>query len=342
MDRIPHSTGSLVDSSLLLPNNSRKVVGYLCLVCVIMPSSKPRVRSNSPLYRLSSNKAVGKRIPVLNEQSKPTKTRVEHSCAHFVEEMDKELKTLEDEVQQAKEKQNELISRKDALLSSLDTKLMEKEALLKECQEMKPDLFVCGFEEKVISANNDERYILPFHVEDAKKPSTLYEKVVKEFIKMRNMNYEYAMAFVDELNKSKRIEEILQIIHDTREHKGRTYFLSKIKELESEIKRTNLLAEEVTKKTTENIGNCWEKAANIYGPKMRELLDRKGSLENEFLDKEAKLKELEAKETLLDKEIATRKTKLERQIEINRLKVRLLHMAFLSNIVVFSPILGRS
>ena len=281
-----------------------------------MPSSKPRVRPNSSLDRLSSIKTVGKRLPLLNEQVSSTKTRIEQS---FVEQMEKELKTLENEIQLSKEKHGELLSRKDILLRNLDTKLMEKEALLTECQEMRPDLFICDFEEKIIPANDDERYVLPFHVEDAKKPSTLYEKVAKEFIKMRNSNYEYAMLYADELNKNKRLEEILELIHGAKKHKGRVYFLNKIKELKSEIARANLLADEFAKKTNGNIGSCWEKAANIYGPKMRELLEKKGSLENEFLDKEAKLKEFEAKEALLDKEIATRKAKLERQTEMNRL-----------------------
>ena len=284
-----------------------------------MPFAKSR--ANSPLGRLSDMKAVGKRMPTLSEVGKPSKTQLEHSCANFIEVMDKELKTLEDDLQQAKEKQNELLSRKENMLKNLDVKLKEKEALLKECQEVKPDLFTCSFEEKVMPTTKDEKYVLPFQVEDAKKPSNLYEKVVREFIKMRNLNYDYAALFADEVCRNKRLEEVSDIIHNAKQHKGRIYYLNKIKELESEIAETRLSTDELAKKTNENIGSCWERAANIYGPKMRELLEKKGNLENEFIDKEVKLKELEDSEALLDKEIAARKAKLERQTEINRLDI---------------------
>ena len=282
-----------------------------------MPFAKSR--ANSPLGRISDIKPVGKRLPTLSEVVNPSKTQLEHSCANFIEVMDKELKNLEDDLQQAKEKQNELLSRKENMLKNLDVKLSEKEALLKECQEVKPDLFTCSFEEKVMPTTKDEKYVLPFQVEDAKKPSSLYEKVVREFIKMRNLNYKYAVLFADELDRNKRLEEILGIVYGAKRHKGSIYFLNKIKALESEIAETKLVTDELEKKTNENIGSCWERAANIYGPKMRELLEKKGNLENEFIDKEAKLKELEDSEALLDKEITARKAKLERQTEINRL-----------------------
>ena len=284
-----------------------------------MPSSNSRLRANSSMDRISHVKPVTKRLPILNDKVSCTR-RTENPCANVMKDMDKELKNLAEDIQKAKEKHEELLSSKEVVIKNMDAKMAEKGIFLKECQEMKPDLFKWGVKEEIIPLCEDEKYILPFQFEDARKPSTLYEKVMKEYIKLRNANYEYTVHLIDEISKNKRLGETLEIVQKVKDKKGRVYFLNKIKELESEITETNSAAEEIVKKTKASIGNCWERAANIYGPKMRELMEKKGNLENEFLDKEEKLKELHANEAFLDNEIAARKSKLERQTEINRLK----------------------
>lgn len=247
-----------------------------------------------------------------------TPSQIENACSSVLQEMEKELDKLREEVQQAKDKYNELISSKDVVLKNLDTKLTEKEAVLKWCMEMKPEVLSSGSEGRVATSNDDEEYSFPFEIEDVKKPANLHEKVMKEYIDTRNLKYEYMLRFVDEMNKKNTFDELLQIIRNSKNRKGRIFLINRIKHLESEIAKNNSLAEGLAMRTNESIGCCWEKAANIYGPKMRQLMEEKGNLENEFLDKEEKLKDLQVNEALLDKEIATRLSKLERQTEINR------------------------
>lgn len=283
-----------------------------------MPStSKSRLVCNKELIdRLSYIKPVVKVSPVLNKSVSNTK-RIENTCINFEKKMEKEVKMLADEIQKLTVKRTQLLSHTDMVKNNLKSQLTEKEALLKECVEMKPDLFAFG-KKKEVSFKEDTEYVLPFQVEDAKKRSALYDKVMKEFIKARNLNYKSISNFVDELNKNKILEELLELVRQSKKQKGRVYLQNRIKELKLEVTQNKNLADEMVKKTNENIGSCWERAANIYGPKMRELMERKGDLENNFLDKEERLKDLKTSEASLDKEIAAGKSKLERHTEINR------------------------
>ena len=286
-----------------------------------MPPSKGKSRSKTATSgnggKICSSKPK-KKEPDNDEKAPKLKTS-STSTLKILLDLENEHKDLAEETNKVQKEHKELLLRKDSEATVLDQELVEKEALLKECRSLQLEN-----EEPTDFAVDEVGGIFQDHDEktDVNKLAKISNELIKNLVNLEKRKWEIGEHVINEIKRHNVYAELRKILnrehHGTYKSFGRVFLKAKIKEFGRWIEEKQKELDQLKDARNVSTGDCWERAAEKYGAEMKEWMEEKGRLENEFLDKEERLKSIKECETFVENDIVNKKAKIERQSEVNR------------------------